>query len=115
MIVGLLTSMPPRVLTLALKAIVPPGTQYAIQQHSPVREAMVHVVHGKQNSPFKPIIYIYVHEQHYKNDYIYICYRILLINKDSGKFTLSSSCHGEKGTEAMLIKLIYLSEHMTLK
>lgn len=40
--------MPPSVLILDLIVIVPPGTQYGIQAHSPVLDAKLHIMHGKQ-------------------------------------------------------------------
>jgi hypothetical protein len=54
-IYSLLTWMPPMVLILLLMTTVPPGTQYGIQQHSPVLEATLQIVQGRQKYPSKPV------------------------------------------------------------
>ena len=46
--------IPPRVLILALRAIIAPGTKNGMHAHSPVLEAMLHMVHGKHNQVIKP-------------------------------------------------------------
>jgi hypothetical protein len=49
------TWMPPMVLILLLMMIAPPGTQYGIQQHSPVLVATLQTMQGKQKNPLKPV------------------------------------------------------------
>lgn len=45
--------IPPRVLILALRAIMAPGTKNGMHAHSPVLEAMLHMVHGKHSQVIK--------------------------------------------------------------